>query len=93
MFQAAEPSRRRLYSTLVKKMLQTMPNWKYTENDGIFFVYDTRYIKQGMEEGFGIPQPGTYEETHMMKKPYGHRTFSLTTETNISETNDYIEEK
>jgi len=65
MFQAAEPSRRRLYSALVKKILQTMPNWKYTENDGIFFVYDTRYIKQGMKEGFGIPMPGTYEQEQL----------------------------
>ena len=94
MFQAAEPSRRRLYSTLVKKMLQTMPNWKYTENDGIFFVYDTRYIKQGMEEGFGIPMPGTYEQEHdMNQKQSGHHTRNLTTETNMSKSADYLEEK
>ena len=94
MFQAAEPSRRRLYSTLVKKMLQTMPNWKYTENDGIFFVYDTRYIKQGMEEGFGIPMPGTYEQEHDMdQKQSGHHTRDLTSESSLSKSADYLEEK
>lgn len=94
MFQAAEPSRRRLYSTLVKKMLQTMPNWKYTENDGIFFVYDTRYIKQGMEEGFGLPMPGTYEQEHdMYQKQSGHHTHDLTSESSLSESLDYLEEK
>jgi hypothetical protein len=94
MFQAAEPSRRRLYSTLVKKMLQTMPNWKYTENDGIFFVYDTRYIKQGMEEGFGLPMPGTYEQEHdMNQKQSGHRTHDLTSESSLSESMDYLDEK
>jgi hypothetical protein len=94
MFQAAEPSRRRLYSALVKKILQTMPNWKYTENDGIFFVYDTRYIKQGMEEGFGLPMPGTYEQEHDMdQKQSGHRTHDLTSESRLSESADYLDEK
>jgi len=53
MFQAAEPSRQRLYATLVRKMLQTMPGWRSQQHGGVFFVYDTKYIKQAVAESTG----------------------------------------
>ena len=47
-----------------------------------------------VDEGFGIPLPGTYEQEHDMdQKQSGHHTRNLTTETNMSESMDYIEEK
>jgi hypothetical protein len=36
-------------------------------------------------ENLGLPQPGTYEETHMMSKPGGHRIMSLTNEDSDTE--------
>jgi hypothetical protein len=58
MFQAAEPSRIRLYSTLVRKMLQTMPGWATQQKGGVFFVYNKKYFKQGVAEGlFGNKKP------------------------------------
>ena len=51
-------------------------------------------LEDDLEEGFGIPLPGTYEQEHDMdQKQSGHHTRNLTTETNMSESMDYIEEK
>ena len=62
--------------------------------DSVVAVALLQAIKGGeLDENLGLPQPGTYEETHMMKKPFGHRAMSLTTESNVAENNDYIEEK
>jgi len=49
MFQAAEPSRRKLYSALTRKMLQTFPGWKYEEQDGVYFVYNSKFFPQQQE--------------------------------------------
>lgn len=46
MFQAAEPSRRKLYTALTRKMLQTFPGWKYEEQDGVYFVYNSKFFPQ-----------------------------------------------
>lgn len=44
VFQAAEPSRRRLYNRIIKRVLVSMPGWKVKENDGIYAVYNTKKI-------------------------------------------------
>lgn len=44
IFQAAELSRRRLYTAMIKKMLQTMPNWKYGAKNGIFVAYNSKHL-------------------------------------------------
>lgn len=44
IFQAAEPSRRRLYSSIVKRMLGSMPGWAVKEDDGIYALYNTKRI-------------------------------------------------
>lgn len=47
-----------------------------------------------VDEDFGIPLPGTYEQEHdMYQKQSGHHTRNLTTETNMSKNVDYLEEK
>ena len=46
IFQAAEPSRRKLYTALTRKMLQTFPGWKYEEQDGVYFVYNSKFFPQ-----------------------------------------------
>lgn len=50
--------------------------------------------KQGVAEGFGLPMPGTYEQEHDMdQKQSGHRTHDLTSESSLSESQDYLDEK
>jgi len=47
-----------------------------------------------VDEDFGIPLPSTYEQEHNMdQKQSGHHTRNLTTETNMSENMDYLDEK
>ena len=47
-----------------------------------------------VDEGFGLPMPGTYEQEHdMNQKQSGHRTHDLTSESSLSESADYLEEK
>jgi hypothetical protein len=51
-------------------------------------------IEDELEEGFGIPMPGTYEQEHDMdQKQSGHRTHDLTSESNLSKSADYLDEK
>lgn len=43
-------------------------------------------LKKGLTEGFGLPYPGTYEQTNDMFKSKGsHRTYALTTEDEFDE--------
>jgi len=50
--------------------------------------------KQSVAEGFGLPMPGTYEQEHDMdQKQSGHRTHDLTSESSLSESQDYLDEK
>jgi glycerol-3-phosphate cytidylyltransferase-like family protein len=47
-----------------------------------------------VDEGFGLPMPGTYEQEHdMYQKQSGHRTHDLTSESSLSESADYLDEK
>ena len=51
-------------------------------------------IEDELQEGFGIPMPGTYEQEHDMdQKQSGHRTHDLTSESNLSKSADYLDEK
>jgi hypothetical protein len=51
-------------------------------------------IEDELEEGFGIPMPGTYEQEHDMdQKQSGHRTHDLTSESSLSKSADYLDEK
>jgi len=49
---------------------------------------------ESVEEGKGIPYPGTYEqENNMFKKRGPERFISMTTESKVTENSDYLEEK
>ena len=51
-------------------------------------------VEDELEEGFGLPMPGTYEQEHDMdQKQSGHHTRDLTSESSLSKSTDYLEEK
>jgi hypothetical protein len=51
-------------------------------------------IEDELEEGFGIPMPGTYEQEHATdQRTRRHHTYDLTSESSLSKTQDYLDEK
>jgi glycerol-3-phosphate cytidylyltransferase-like family protein len=51
-------------------------------------------IEDELEEGFGIPMPGTYEQEHATdQRTRRHHTYDLTSEGNLSKSADYLDEK
>ena len=51
-FQAAEPSRRSLYTKIIKKIMPLLPNWKLNgpTSDGVYMLYSAPKKTKDMEE-------------------------------------------
>jgi hypothetical protein len=70
----------------IDKVINKYPQFKPT--DFSFKASDN------VDEGFGLPMPGTYEQEHDMdQKQSGHHTHDLTSESKLSESADYLDEK
>jgi hypothetical protein len=51
-------------------------------------------LEDDLDEGLGLPMPGTYEQEHgPANSNDSHRLVAMTNESNLSESNDYLEEK
>lgn len=78
-FQAAEPGRRALYARMIKRVLPSLPGWtSQTNGGGEFGVYNTKKVKNAMPVQEKMKMGATIEPIE---------------ESNISESQDYLEEK
>jgi hypothetical protein len=71
----------------IDKVVKKYPQFKQTD----FSFKDSAIV----DEGLGIPYPGTYEQDNEMTKTKGGqmRTLAIANESNLSESVDYLEEK